>query len=158
MINIIVAMTHDGVIGHNNKLLWNISSEIKHFKETTSGCTVVMGRKTWDSIPSKFRPLPGRKNIVISKSVSSLEGAEVFSSVEEALDKAKSYGNEVFVIGGAQIYALALPFVEVMYISYVKKFYSGDVYFPSFSETDWEIVKSENHEEWELKVYKRVNG
>ena len=96
-------MTHDGVIGHNNKLLWNISSEIKHFKETTSGCTVVMGRKTWESIPAKFRPLPDRNNIVISRSVSFLEGAEVFSSFEEALEKAQSYGKKVFVIGGAQI-------------------------------------------------------
>jgi len=154
-IYIIAAMTKNRVIGKDNKLPWHISEDLKNFKRLTTGNTVIMGRKTFDSIG---KPLPNRHNVVVSRSVSVIEGVDVCHSFEEAMEKAKSYGKDIFVIGGGSVYALALPIADKMFISHVKKEYDGDTFFPEFNEADWDVESSEDHEEFELVVYVRKNG
>jgi dihydrofolate reductase len=150
---IISAMTKNGrVIGRDNWLPWDIPEELAMFRRLTSGSTVIMGRKTYESIG---RLMPKRQNIIVSLTLSSVEGADVCGSVEEAIDLGKKYGKDVFVIGGAQIYRLAIPLVDKMYISYIKKDYEGDTYFPSFDENDWKIERRENHDEFDFVVYSR---
>ena len=147
-------MTKNRVIGKDNSLPWHIPEDLKNFKELTTENTVIMGRKTWESIPEKFRPLPNRNNIVISRNLSA-EGADVCSSVKEALEKAKSYGKEIFIIGGSSIYEQFLPLTDKMYISYLKEEYAGDTYFPNFNKEDWEIIERKDFAEFEFIVYER---
>ena len=155
MVSIIVGMTKDRVIGKDNSLPWHIPEDLKNFKELTTENAVIMGRKTWESIPEKFRPLPNRNNIVISRNMNSLEGIDVCSSVEEALEKAKSYDKEIFIIGGSSIYEQFLPLTDKMYISYLKEEYAGDTYFPNFNKEDWEIIERKDFAEFEFIVYER---
>lgn len=113
-INMIVAAGRDGAIGKNGDLIWHISSDLKRFKTLTMGNTLIMGRKTWDSLPKK--PLPGRRNIVVTRNPDfKAEGAEVVSSPAEAIEVA---GNEeVFVMGGAEIYNALMPYVNRIYLT-----------------------------------------
>lgn len=148
-------MTNNRVIGKDNSLIWHIPEDLKNFKELTSNNTVIMGRKTWESIPEKFRPLPNRNNIVISRNLSSIEGAEVCSSVANALEKAKSYEKEVFVIGGSSIYEQTLHLASKIYLSYIRKEYDGDTYFPRFNEDDWEITETKDFAEFKFVVYEK---
>ncbi len=152
MISIIVAMDKNHVIGKNNKIPWHISEEVKNFKKLTSGNTVIMGRKTFESIG---RPLPDRNNIVISSSLSQIPNVDVCKTFEESIIKAKSYGKDIFIIGGGTVYEQAIPLAGKMYISYVKGEYEGDVYFPEFDEKEWHVEKKEGHAEFELLVYVR---
>ncbi len=152
MINIIAAMTKSRVIGKNNKLPWHIPEDLQNFKRITSGNTIIMGRKTYESIG---RPLPNRNNIVISRDMPPTQGLEVCRSVQEALEKAKNYGKDIYIVGGSSIYEQTIPIADKMYLSYIKKDYDGDAFFPEFNEADWEIEKREQHEEFELVVYKR---
>jgi len=152
MINIIVAMDKNRVIGKNNQLPWHISDELKNFKKFTTGNTILMGRKTFESIG---RPLPNRNNVVISTSLQPTEGIDVCKNIEEGITKAKSYGKDIFIIGGAQIYKQMLPLVEKMYISYIKKEYDGDVFFPEFDENEWQIESRQDFPEFELVIYVR---
>lgn len=132
-ISIIVAIAKNRAIGHGNKLLWNIPEDMKFFRETTRGHTVVMGRKTFESIG---RPLPNRLNIVITRDNSfTADGVTVCHSLEEALDLARQKEkDEVFVIGGAQIYTQALPFTDRLYLTVVHKDFEGDAFFPEHKE------------------------
>lgn len=137
MITLIVAMTKDGLIGNGNTLPWHLPDELKHFKETTTGNAVIMGRKTWDSIPSKYKPLSGRLNVVISRSRSEDEcccGAHFVGSLEEAIMKANALKPraEFFIAGGKSIYELALQqkVVDRLLVSVINGKYDGDVYFP----------------------------
>ena len=155
MINIIVAMDKNRVIGKNNRIPWHISEEVKNFKELTSGNTVIMGRKTFESIG---KPLPNRNNIVLSTSMSQLQGIDVCKTFEESIIRAKSYGKDIFIIGGAAVYEQAIPLAGKMFISYVKGEYDGDVYFPEFDEKEWHVEKKEAHSEFELLVYVRKHG
>ena len=152
MINIIVAMDKNRVIGKNNQLPWHISDELKNFKKFTTGNTILMGRKTFESIG---RPLPNRNNVVISTSLQPTEGIDVCKNIEEGITKAKSYEKDIFIIGGAQIYKQMLPLVEKMYISYIKKEYDGDVFFPEFDENEWQIESRQDFPEFELVIYVR---
>jgi dihydrofolate reductase len=149
---IIAAMTADRVIGKNNALPWNIPEEMRHFRRTTAGGTVLMGRKTYESIG---HPLPDRRNIIVSKTLRSVDGAEVYRSFEQGLEKAKGYGKDVFVIGGATIYAQALPLADRMILSYIKGSYSGDTYFPDFDEKEWRVEGREAFEKFEVVRYLR---
>lgn len=116
-VNLIVAVGKDGSIGKNGDLIWKISEDLKHFKSLTTGHPVIMGRKTWDSLPKK--PLPGRRNIVLTRNTSfSSEGAETVNSVEKALEITKD--EDPFIIGGAEIYNEFLPYVTDYYITEVK--------------------------------------
>lgn len=149
---IIAAMTKSRVIGKNNQLPWHIAEDLQNFKKLTSGNTIIMGRKTYESIG---RPLPNRNNIIVSTMMPATQGVDVCKTVPEALEKAKTYGKDIFIIGGATIYEQTLPFIDKMFISYVKNDCEGDAYFPEFSESDWNVEKKEEHEEFELVIYKK---
>ncbi len=146
-ISIIVALTSEGVIGKGNDLPWpRIPVDMKYFKNTTMGHPVIMGRKTWESIPPMFRPLPGRTNIILSRDSSfEAENAFVFPSLDDAIRSAADMpgGEEIFVIGGGQIYAEALPKADRLYLTYVHGAFEGDTYFRDFSEQFKTVVSSE---------------
>lgn len=139
-ISIIVAIAENGVIGGGNKLLWNIPDDLKRFKRVTSGHSVIMGRKTFESIG---KPLPNRRNIVITRNPEfRAEGIEVADSLNVALGLTKTEG-EVFVIGGGEIYRQALPMAKKLYITRVHAKYEGDTYFPEIPTQHWQLVYSE---------------
>ena len=155
MIAIIVGMTKNRVIGKGNNLPWHISEDLKNFKKITSGNTVIMGRKTYDSILSMIgHPLPNRNNIVISRSLQD-ERVTICGSVEDAVEKGRSFEKDIFVIGGATIYKLFLPIVDKKYISWIKKDYEGDVYFPKFNLDEFEVETTQDFGDFEFMVYKR---
>lgn len=141
---LIVAMTPERVIGVNNTLPWHLPRDLQHFKKTTMGCPVIMGRKTWESIG---RPLPGRQNIVVSRNVGyQAEGAEVVTSLVEAQQAASANTpdvSQVFVIGGANIYEQALAMADRLYLTEVEAAVDGDAWFPQTAESDWEIEAQE---------------
>lgn len=135
---IIVAVAQNRVIGKDNRLIWNIPEDMARFKALTAGHTVLMGRKTWESLPPRFRPLPGRRNIVISRQADyAAPGAELAHSLESALALAAS-DETVFVIGGADIYRQALPLADRLEITEVELSPEGDSWFPEISADDWQ--------------------
>ncbi len=144
-----VARARNGVIGRDGGLPWRLKSDLKLFKATTLGKPVIMGRKTWDSLPRK--PLPGRMNIVLTRDGSfEPEGAVVCERFEEAVSIAREQAEddgaeEVCVIGGAALFALALPKARRMYLTEVEANVAGDVIFPPFEEADWREVRREAH-------------
>lgn len=120
-------------LGKNNDLIFHIPEDLKHFKEQTKGHTVIMGRKTWDSLPPQFRPLPGRKNIIITRSPDfKAEGATIVSSVQDALTEA---AGDAYVIGGGEIYKETLPFADVLDLTLVESDAEGDVFFPPYEKS-----------------------
>ncbi|MBO5330973.1 MAG: dihydrofolate reductase [Alistipes sp.] len=159
MISIIVAVAQNGVIGDKNSLLWHISEDMRFFKRTTSGHPVIMGRKTYESLG---RPLPNRTNVVISRTLGELEGCTVVRSLEEAIALFPTE-EEVFVIGGAQIYALALDVADRFYLTRVGHDYEGDTSFPTWNESEWRLISREAYEQGEkyphpfaFEIYERV--
>ncbi|MGB7503164.1 MAG: dihydrofolate reductase [Azonexus sp.] len=135
---IIAAVARNRVIGKDNRLLWNIPEDMAHFKGLTAGHTVVMGRKTWESLPPRFRPLPGRRNIVISRQPDyAAPGAEVADSLENAL-KLASTATVVFIIGGEQIYTQAMAVADRLEITGVDLEPEGDAWFPEIAAVNWE--------------------
>jgi dihydrofolate reductase len=139
---IIVARAKNGVIGVNNTLPWHLPEDLKHFKNTTLGCPIIMGRNTWVSLG---RPLPGRRNIVVSRNPEfKAEGAETFTSLEDAID-ACSDVEKAFIIGGAQIYDEALMYVDKLIITEVDIEIDGDAFFPDVDDMLWEEVSREEH-------------
>lgn len=140
MISIIVAIAENGVIGDRNALLWHISEDLRHFKTLTTGHPVIMGRKTYESLG---RPLPGRTNVVVTRQRLELPGCTVVHSLEEALALFPA-DEEVFVIGGAQIYAEALPLADRFYLTRVLHAYEGDTRFPAWDEAQWQLIDSES--------------
>lgn len=142
MISIIVAVAENGIIGDKNALLWHISEDLRRFKALTTGHPVVMGRKTFESLG---RPLPNRTNVVISRQKLQIAGCEVVHSLSEALALFPA-DEEVFIIGGAQIYAEALPIADRFYLTRVEHAYEGDTRFPEWDAGEWRLVASERHE------------
>jgi len=141
-LSIIVAMSSNRVIGVNNTLPWHLSEDLKHFKSLTTGHTIIMGRKTYESIG---RPLPNRRNIVISRnSNTSYEGVEVVHSLEDAFSISTN-DKEVFVIGGSNIYEQALSFVDQLYITEIKKSFIGDAFFPEINKQIWIEYSRDDH-------------
>lgn len=133
MIGLIWAQAADGVIGHDNAIPWHVPEDMRHFRAVTAGATVVMGRRTWESLPARFRPLPGRRNLVLTRSTTwADEGAEVVHSLEDAL------AGDVWVIGGADVYAAALPRADVLEVTEVQGSYAGDVHAPAI-DTSWRV-------------------
>jgi len=149
-ISIIAAMTKRGVIGKGNELPWNIPEEMKHFSQTTRGCTVIMGKRTYDSIG---RPLPKRHNIVLAQSGTEIAGVDVCHSKEQAFEKARLYGKDIFIIGGAYTYAQFLSVADRLYISYIKQDYDGDVFFPAFDWSGWKATERKDHSDFEFVLY-----
>lgn len=141
MVSIIVAVAQNGTIGDKNTLLWHISEDMRFFKRTTSGHPVIMGRKTYDSLG---RPLPNRTNVVISRTAEHIEGCQVARSIEDAIALFPQE-EEIFIIGGAQIYALALEVADRIYITRVEHDYEGDTSFPAWDENKWQLIEREAH-------------
>lgn len=146
MVSIIVAIAQNGTIGDKNSLLWHIKEDMRFFRTTTSGHAVVMGRKTFESLGSK--PLPKRTNIVITRQDVEFEGALTAHSLEEAIRLAEG-DDEIFIIGGAQIYAEALKVADRMYITHVERSYEGDTSFPEIDFSEWQLTTVERHERGE---------
>ena len=146
MVSIIVAIAQNGTIGDKNSLLWHIKEDMRFFRTTTSGHAVIMGRKTFESLGSK--PLPKRTNIVITRQDVEFEGALTAHSLEEAVAMAAG-DEEIFVIGGAQIYAEALKLADRMYITRVERDYEGDTAFPEIDFSQWRLVGNERYERGE---------
>ena len=135
---IIAAVARNRVIGKDNRLVWHIPEDMARFKALTSGHTVVMGRRTWESLPPRFRPLPGRRNIVITRQPGyAAPGAELADSLESALQLA-STATVVFIIGGEQIYAQAMGIADRLEITEVELEPEGDAWFPEIAAVDWE--------------------
>lgn len=150
MISIIVAVAEDRVIGGDNQLLWRISEDLKRFKTITSGHPVVMGRKTWESLG---RPLPNRTNVVISRNTEyDAVGATVVSSLEQAT-KMFPESEEIFIIGGGEIYRQTIDTADRIYLTHVHNKYEGDTVFPEIDAQSWKIVSREFHERGEKYEY-----
>ena len=137
MLSLIAAVARNRVIGKDNQLLWHLPEDMKHFREVTRGKPVIMGRKTWESLPEKFRPLPGRHNIVVSHNPNySAPGATLADSLESAIRLA-GFENELFVIGGETLYRQALPQAHRLYLTEIDQDYEGDAFFPEVSLHRW---------------------
>lgn len=160
-VSAIVAMSRNRAIGKNNQLLWNIPEEFRYFKTTTMGKPVIMGRKTYESLG---RPLPGRANIVISRNPDSIEG-DVFAvdTLEKALARATAIAekdgiDEVFIIGGAEIYKAGMPVTDRLYLTVIDRDYDGDTFFPEFDPADWTEISAravENDPPYTIKILDR---
>lgn len=135
MISLIVAVAQNNVIGKDNTLIWHLPADMKYFKEKTTGHCIITGRKNYESIPEKFRPLPNRTNIIITRQKDyKAEGAIVCHSVESAIEKAKQTNDsEIFIIGGAEIYKQSLHLVDRIYLTKIHHEFEGDAFFPELS-------------------------
>jgi dihydrofolate reductase len=143
MISIIVAISEDNGIGYRNRLLWHLPEDLKRFKKLTVGHTVIMGKKTWESLPRK--PLTERKNIVITDIPGEIiESAITAYSIEDALSKCEK-NEEIFIIGGGSIYRQFMPVADRLYITHVHKKAPADIYFPVIDPERWEPVEKEEH-------------
>ena len=140
---LVAAIAEGGVIGRDGALPWHISEDLQHFKKVTMGKPVVMGRKTYESIG---KPLPGRSNIVVTRNLGlELDGVTVVHSLDEALRMAERFRpTETFLIGGAELYQLALPKVDRMYLTRVHKKFDGDTFFPEFDRDEWLELERED--------------
>lgn len=145
MISLLVAMDRNRVVGYQNDLPWHLPNDLKFFKQTTTGNTIIMGRKTFEAIG---RPLPNRRNIVISKRHSQFpEGIEVIRDANTVLEWHKhNPSDEFFVIGGGNIFKQFLQHADRMYITWVDEVFPGDTYFPDFTESDWQLTVKEKGE------------
>jgi len=140
MLSLIAALASNGAIGKNNTLLWHLPEDMRHFRETTRGKPVIMGRKTWESLPDSFRPLPGRHNIVISRNPAyQASGATLAGSLEDAIKQVGS-ADEAFVIGGGELYRQALPLANRLYLTHIDAHFDGDVFFPPVLPQEWQEV------------------
>lgn len=142
IISIIVAVAENRVIGKDNDLVWKLPRDMKYFMDTTSGHHVIMGRKNYESLPHKFRPLKNRINIVVTRqSGYTAPGTVIVNSIRDGLDYAKNNGeSELFIIGGGEIYAESMDVVSRMYITEVKESFEGDTFFPEFDRNLWKEV------------------
>lgn len=142
---LIAAVARNGVIGGDNTLLWHLPEDQKFFRRTTLGCPVVMGRKTWDSLPARFRPLPGRTNIVVTRNAGwQAEGAVAVTSLDAAL-QATAGADKVFVIGGGELYAAALPHADELVLTEIDRDFDGDARFPAWPREAFDEVRREAH-------------
>ena len=143
-LHLIYARARNGVIGADNALPWHLPEDLAHFKRTTLGQPVIMGRKTWDSLPPKFRPLPGRLNIVITRQSDwQAPGAVRASSIEDAMQQCPETA-DAWVIGGAEIYAQAAPKASTAVVTEIDRDFEGDAFTPTLG-ADWQEVQRESH-------------
>jgi dihydrofolate reductase len=158
-VSIIVAMARNHTIGINNTLPWRIPEDLKHFKALTMGHCMIMGRKTFDSIG---KPLPGRTSVVVTRNRElQIEGCTMAHSLEEAIAACASE-DEIFVVGGAELYAQALPLAGTLYVTEVQQNVAGDAHFPQFERAQWQEISREKHTqespqalEYHFVTYKR---
>lgn len=149
---LIAALASNRVIGTNNTLPWRLPEDLRHFKALTQGHPVVMGRKTWESLG---RPLPGRTNIVISRQQPQLEGAQVFADLGHALEAAAAApgGELIYIIGGAEIFAQALPLAQRLELTEIARDFAGDTWFPEIHPAHWQEVARATHQSEEGYTY-----
>lgn len=141
-ISLIVAMASNRVIGINNQMPWHLSADLKKFKRLTMGSPILMGRKTYESIG---RPLPGRTNVIISRNPSyRQEGCLVFTDIERAIAHCCQHHDEIFFIGGSDLYQTMLPRAKTIYLTEIKKDFTGDTFFPEMDHADWMEVERED--------------
>ena len=151
-LNLIYARAANGVIGKDNAMPWHLPEDLAHFRRYTQGCPVVMGRKTWESLPQKFRPLPGRLNIVLTRDAATAarlqaEGALALDSLEQAMAHCAALPaqpDELWVMGGAQIYAQALPLAQRVVVTEIARDYEGDAHAPTLGP-EWRETARESH-------------
>ncbi len=142
---LIAAVARNGAIGDGERMPWHLPEDLKFFRDQTQGSPVLMGRKTWDSLPPRFRPLPGRRNLVLTRQAGwRAEGAEVVASIEEAL-KTPSPTGKLFVIGGAQVYAAALPLADELMLTEIEQDFAASVHFPPWPREAFVEVRRERH-------------
>lgn len=147
MISLIAAIGKNNELGKDNQLLWHLPDDLKRFKELTTGHTIVMGRKTFESIG---KPLPNRRNIVITRDTSyKKEGVEVIHSLEEV----ENLPEEIFIIGGGEIYAQALPFADRLYLTQVDTTLDADTFFPPFEKSEWNETERIHHKKDEKHAH-----
>jgi len=144
-LSLIAAVARNGAIGRDNDLLWKESADQKHFAATTRGHAVIMGRKTWESLPPRFRPLPGRRNVVVTRNAGfEAAGAETVDSLEAALQRVNDEPL-AFVIGGVQLFAEALPRVDELVLTEIDADLDGDVHFPAWERLAFVEASREGH-------------
>lgn len=158
MVAIVVALSTNRVIGRDGALPWRLPTDLQRFRELTTGHAVVMGRNTYETLPERFRPLPDRRNVVLSRNPSyRAAGAEVFRDLETALE---ACDHSCFVIGGGVTYEQALPIAERVYATQIAGELQGDTFFPELSPADWQCVEhsdliAENDQTFNFTVYER---
>jgi dihydrofolate reductase len=148
IISLIAALTKNRVIGKNNDLPWHLPDDMKYFMQTTKAHHVIMGRKNYESIPEKFRPLPNRTNIVVTRQKNfSAPGCFPVNTLEAGIEMARQQGEkELFIIGGSEIYALGMAYADQLYLTEIDASLEGDTYFPAFSKEDWLELSRTHHE------------
>jgi len=146
-ISIIVAVAKNGVIGKNNDMPWHFPDDMKYFMQTTKNHHVILGRKNYDSLPLKFKPLPNRTNIIVTRQENFIvPNCIIVHHIEDGVALAHKNGEqELFVIGGAEIYKLALPFTDTLYITEIDAEIDGDTYFPSWNKNEWKEISRQHH-------------
>ena len=154
-VSIIVAVSENNVIGKDNDLIWHFPKDTKFFKDTTLGHHVIMGRKNWESIPEKYRPLPDRKNIIVTRNNNfKYKGATVVNSIEKAIEVSRaSEDEEIFIIGGGEIYKLGFKYVDKLYITEIYAEVDGNTYFPEWNKKDWKEISRISHPSDEKHEY-----
>ena len=142
-LSIIVAVSENNVIGKNNQLIWHLPADMQYFKAKTSGHCIITGRKNYESIPEKYRPLPNRTNIIITRqSDYQAPGAIVVDSIEAAITKAKETGdNEIFIIGGGEIFKQVMDKTDKIYLTKIHHKFEGDTFFPELDLSQWKEIK-----------------
>ncbi|NOT74255.1 MAG: dihydrofolate reductase [Cyclobacteriaceae bacterium] len=155
IISLIAALTTNRVIGKNNDLPWKLPDDMAYFNRTTKGHTVIMGRKNYDSLPAKFKPLPNRTNIVVTRQKDfKAPGCSVVHSLEEAMQLVrKGNDEEVFNIGGAELFTLGLQFADRLYLTEIKTELSGDTFFPEIKRSEWTEKSRIHHTADERHAY-----
>jgi dihydrofolate reductase len=144
-LSLVASVARNGAIGRGNELVWDEPLDKQHFKRTTMGCPVVMGRKTWDSLPARFRPLPGRRNVVVTRQRGwRADGAEAASSLDSALALAAG-APRVCLIGGAQLFEQAMPLADELVLTEIDADFEGDVFFPPWDRNAFDEVQRESH-------------
>ena len=144
-LSLIAAVARNGTIGKNNDLLFRVPEDMQHFKRSTLGCPVIMGRKTWESLPARARPLPGRTNIVVTGNPQwRADGAIAVASLQEALLQLGP-APKAFVIGGSRLFAAALPLLDEMVLTEVDRDFDGDVHFPTWNRDNFVEIQRETH-------------
>ena len=156
MIALIFAASKNNCIGKDGKLPWHLPEDMKRFRDLTMGKTVLMGRKTWESLPEKFRPLPGRNNIVITRQANYNvpPGVHLHSSIESALTVHAD--EDIIVIGGAEIYSQTINKADTLYVTHVDQVVEGDAFCPVIDPQQWKETEREDYDEFSFVTYRRI--
>ncbi len=152
MISLVVAASLNNAIGKDNQLLWHLPNDLRFFKNITWGCPVIMGRKTFESVG---KPLPGRTNIIITRQQNwTAEGTITASGLNHAIELANNSGcTDIFIIGGAEIYLLAMPQADRIYLTRVHTHIEGDAFFPELDNTQWNLIEEHQHPADEKNIF-----